>query len=214
MAKRQKPLPIRTRIKELRQVKASDLRANPLNWRTHPQTQRDTLHEVLVEIGYADALIARELPDGTLELIDGHLRAEMTPDQDVPVLVVDVNEVEARKLLATLDPLVAMAETNREALSNLLSEIQSEKDKVKAVLDGMRQDVEAAIPLMDCEIVGPDRNRRLRVGASRTVISFGRLAAFVDIDSARALADAVTARWGDDWGEKFVAWALQEIKKA
>ena len=34
---------IRDRIKELRRVKASQLRPNPKNWRTHPQAQRDVL---------------------------------------------------------------------------------------------------------------------------------------------------------------------------
>ena len=58
------------------------------------------LRALLTEIGYADALIARELPDGQLQLIDGHLRAETTPDEQVPVLVLDVTEEEADKLLA------------------------------------------------------------------------------------------------------------------
>jgi hypothetical protein len=42
---------------------------------------------------------ARELPDGRLQLIDGHLRAETTLDDVVPVLVLDVIEEEADKLL-------------------------------------------------------------------------------------------------------------------
>ena len=66
---------IRDRIKELRRVKADRLRPHPKNWRTHPQRQQDALRGILAEIGYADALLARELPDGSLELIDGHLRA-------------------------------------------------------------------------------------------------------------------------------------------
>jgi hypothetical protein len=105
---------IRDRIKELRRVKAKELRANPKNWRRHPKIQVDALQALLSEIGYADALIARELPDGKLLLIDGHLRADITPDNEVPVLVLDVTEEEADKLLATLDPLSAMAETDAE----------------------------------------------------------------------------------------------------
>src|SRR3972149_5815743 len=77
---------IRDRIKELRRVRASDLKPNPRNWRTHPSGQQDALRGVLAEVGYADALLARELADGTLMLIDGHLRAEPTPDAVVPVL--------------------------------------------------------------------------------------------------------------------------------
>jgi len=66
---------IRDRIKELRRVKASDLLPNPKNWRTHPVAQQDGLRTMLAKVGYADAVIARETPDG-LMLIDGHLRAE------------------------------------------------------------------------------------------------------------------------------------------
>ena len=80
---------IRDRIKELRRVKASQLRPHPQNWRSHPPDQQDALRGVLAEIGYAGALLARELPDGSLELIDGHLRAETTPEMEVPVLIVD-----------------------------------------------------------------------------------------------------------------------------
>ena len=95
---------IRDRIKELRRVRARDLIAHPKNFRVHPAVQTRALRTLLSDIGYADALIARELPDGRLELIDGHLRVETTPDAMVPVLVLDVNEAEADKLLATLDP--------------------------------------------------------------------------------------------------------------
>jgi hypothetical protein len=114
----QRLMKIRDRIKELRRVKASELLPNPKNWRTHPQHQRDALKGVLAEVGYADALLARETPDG-LQLIDGHLRAETTPDQEVPVLVLDVDEREADYLLATHDPLAALAEANTEALRSL-----------------------------------------------------------------------------------------------
>jgi len=100
---------VRDRIKELRRVKASQLHPNPRNWRTHPQPQQDALRGLLAEVGFADALLARQREDGELELIDGHLRAETTPDQMVPVLVLDVSADEAAKILATHDPLASMA---------------------------------------------------------------------------------------------------------
>jgi ParB-like chromosome segregation protein Spo0J len=126
---------IRDRIKELRRVKASSLRPHPKNWRTHPKAQQDALRGLLAEVGYADALLARELPDGTLELIDGHLRAETTPDMEVPVLVLDINDAEAAKILATLDPLGGMAEANERILADLLAEVQTESEAVQALLD-------------------------------------------------------------------------------
>jgi ParB-like chromosome segregation protein Spo0J len=135
---------IRDRIKEFRRVKASQLRPHPKNWRTHPTAQQDALRGVLAEIGYADALLARELSDGSLELIDGHLRAEITPDVDVPVLVLDLDEQEAAKLLALHDPLAGMAEANDEVLAELLSHVETENDAVQSLLDQMLGDSAAA----------------------------------------------------------------------
>jgi hypothetical protein len=100
---------IKDRIKELRRIKASDLPPHPKNWRTHPTAQLDALRGVLSEIGWADALLVRETPSG-LQLIDGHARTEVAPDAGVPVLVLDVTDEEADKILATHDPLAAMAE--------------------------------------------------------------------------------------------------------
>ena len=91
---------IRDRIVELRRVPASTLIANPRNWRKHPKAQQDALRGVLADVGYADALLARETPEG-LVLIDGHLRAEITPEAMVPVLILDVTEAEANKILLT-----------------------------------------------------------------------------------------------------------------
>ena len=81
--------------------------------------------------------LARELPDGSLELIDGHLRAETTPDADVPVLVLDLDEQEAAKLLALHDPLAGMAEANDEVLAELLAQVETENDAVQSLLDRM-----------------------------------------------------------------------------
>jgi hypothetical protein len=67
---------IRDRIKELRRVRAGDLKPQPKNWRVHPESQKNALRGLLAEIGYADVLLTRELLDGSLQIIDGHLRAE------------------------------------------------------------------------------------------------------------------------------------------
>ena len=130
---------IRDRIKELRRVKASELVPSPRNWREHPQTQVDALSGVLEEIGYADALLARELPDGHLELIDGHCRREISPDEEVPVLILDLDEHEAAKLMTVLDPLAAMAEANPDALGALIGEIETDSDALRAMLDDLAE---------------------------------------------------------------------------
>jgi hypothetical protein len=125
---------IRNRVKSLRMVPASDLRPNPKNWRTHPKAQQDALRGVLAEVGLADACLARELPDGSLMLIDGHLRAETLGDGDVPVLILDVTEAEADKLLATLDPLAAMADSDAAKLDELLRNVDTGSEALQQML--------------------------------------------------------------------------------
>lgn len=131
---------VRDRIRELRRVPARDLQPNPRNWRTHPAEQRNALRGVLAEVGYADALLARELPDGTLQLVDGHLRAETTPDAMVPVLVLDIDDAEADKLLLTLDPLAKMAQTSDEELQTLLANVQTESEALRSLMNSLVAD--------------------------------------------------------------------------
>src|ERR1039458_7251367 len=134
-SKPRKTLQIRDRIKELRRVRAGDLVPHAENWRVHPRSQVTALRGVLDHVGYASALIVRELPDGTLQLIDGHLRAELTPEAIVPVLIVDLDEEEAKYVLLTHDPLGAMAGSDVDRLKALLQSVHSNDDAVNALLE-------------------------------------------------------------------------------
>lgn len=125
---------IRNRVKELRHIPASELRPNPKNWRTHPDAQKNALRGILAEVGMADACLARELPDGSLMLIDGHLRAETAADATVPVLVLDVTEAEADKILATLDPLAAMADSDAAKLDELLRNMDTGSEALQKLM--------------------------------------------------------------------------------
>jgi hypothetical protein len=79
--------------------------------------------------------MVRELPDGSLQIVDGHLRAETTPDALVPVLVVDLDDKEADKVLATFDPLAAMAEPDEAQLEALLKGIETDSEALAALLE-------------------------------------------------------------------------------
>jgi len=125
---------IRDRIRELRRIPASELVPHLKNWRRHPDKQKKAMRAVLQEIGYADALLARQDESGQLILIDGHLRADVTPNQDVPVLILDVTEVEADKILATLDPLASMAELDADAWTALIDGIDSDLPEFRDLL--------------------------------------------------------------------------------
>lgn len=110
---------MRNRICDHRTARAGDLVPHPLNWRTHPEGQRRALEALYEEVGFARSLLAYERPDGRLQLIDGHLRRDMTPDEEVTVEVLDVTDAEANKLLLSLDPLAALAGADEDALAEL-----------------------------------------------------------------------------------------------
>jgi hypothetical protein len=125
----------RNRIKEHRRVRAGDLVPHEHNWRRHPAEQRAALEAILDDVGFARSLLAYELPDGRLKLIDGHLRADLDPDALVTVEVLDVGDEEARKLLLTIDPLAALAQADQAALDALRQVTETDQ----AALDGLWQ---------------------------------------------------------------------------
>jgi hypothetical protein len=112
--------PIRNRIKAHRRVRAGDLVPHELNFRAHPDVQRKALAALYAEVGFARSLLAYELPDGRLKLLDGHLRRDLDPDMEVDVEVLDVNDDEARALLLSIDPLAALAQTQEQLRDRLL----------------------------------------------------------------------------------------------
>ena len=86
------PEPIRNRIKGHRRVRAADLVPHEWNFRLHPEPQRAALQALYREVGFARSLLAYELPDGRLKLLDGHLRRDLDPDMEVDVEVLDLSE--------------------------------------------------------------------------------------------------------------------------
>lgn len=130
-----KPAPWQNRIvgHEDRDPKA--LKANEANWRRHPRAQQKALGGVLDEVGIVQGVIWNRR---TERLVDGHLRVELAlkrKEAAVPVTVVDLSEAEERLVLATLDPLAAMAEADDEALKGLLADIEVQDEALRRMLD-------------------------------------------------------------------------------
>ncbi|MBN1581069.1 MAG: hypothetical protein JXA89_10230, partial [Anaerolineae bacterium] len=106
---------IRDRIIEFSRMQGRELMDNEGNWRLHPRFQRDALRGILGNVGIADALKAYySKRQGGLTLVDGHLRTDEYPDVEWPVLILDITDEEADLLLATYDPLAALAGMDRE----------------------------------------------------------------------------------------------------
>ena len=113
----------------------SNLVANPKNWRTHPPAQEAAMRDVLDEIGWVQEVIVNKR---TGRLVDGHMRVSMAArraEDTVPVSYVDLSPEEEDKVLATLDPLGAMAKVDKEALANLKEGIDSDRAALSALLE-------------------------------------------------------------------------------
>jgi DNA modification methylase len=124
----------RNRIKAHRRVRAGDLLPHELNFRVHPELQKRALLGLYQEVGFARSLLAYELPDGRLKLIDGHLRRDLDPDMEVDVEILDVTDAEARLLLSSMDPLVALAQSSKDQLEKLLKEINPQSAALQTML--------------------------------------------------------------------------------
>lgn len=127
------------RIKEFRRVSASDLRANPSNFRRHPATQLTALRGSLNELGKAAPLIAYYDESGFLTLIDGHARLEVDPRGEWDVAIVDLSPEEANLAMALIDPLAAMAETDATVLNTLLRETSTTDTALQSFLDTLTE---------------------------------------------------------------------------
>lgn len=101
------------------------LLANPANWRIHPKAQQDTLAGVLSEVGWVQNVIVNRR---TGFVVDGHLRVALAiskQEPTIPVVYVDLEPHEEALILATIDPLAAMAATDKAQLDALLRDVET-----------------------------------------------------------------------------------------
>ena len=108
---------------------------NPRNWRVHPLNQQNALKGVLEEVGWVQEVIINQR---TGRLVDGHLRCQLAAREGaktIPVKYVDLSEEEEALVLATLDPIAAMAATDKQKLDELFAGIESENENVRKMMD-------------------------------------------------------------------------------
>ena len=112
-------------------VDPEQLLAHPLNARRHPGPQREALRESVGNIGWVAPVVANQQ---TGHLLDGHARVEeaITAGETVPVVYVDLTEDEERFVLATLDPISAMATYDFETVDLLLEGCREAGNQVGA----------------------------------------------------------------------------------
>src|SRR3972149_5705425 len=124
----------RNRIIGHSEVDPTELLANPRNWRIHPQNQQEALEGRLSEVGWVDEIIVNQR---TGFVVDGHLRVALALRREqtsLPVKYVDLSEAEEQLVLASLDPIAAMAATDVEKLDELLREASAQDEQARKFL--------------------------------------------------------------------------------
>ena len=147
---------------------AAALAANEANWRSHGAAQQAALAAVLEHIGWVQQIVVNLRSSvawgerrGVETLVDGHLRAELAlrqgPETELPVTYVDLDPDEERLILASLDPIAAMAHADRDQLVALLASVHSDDDAVRALIEDIARQEHIALPasggLIDSDMV-------------------------------------------------------------
>jgi hypothetical protein len=140
--------PIRNRIKGHRRVRAGELVPHAWKYPFHPDEQKDALRALYQEVGFARSLLAYELPDGRLKLIDGHLRRDIDPDMEVEVEILDVNEDEARELLSSIDPLVGLGVMQEQLYERLRQNTPTAQPELDAFWEAAARENEEELERM------------------------------------------------------------------
>lgn len=118
-----------------------ELQANPENWRTHPARQLDALRGILASVGWVQRVIVNK---NTGFILDGHARVELAAangETEIPVVFVDLEPDEERLVLATLDPIGALAGTDTSQLEALLDSVSTDDPALQALLDELRDGI-------------------------------------------------------------------------
>jgi hypothetical protein len=124
----------------------AELAENPRNWRTHPDTQLAALADAIADVGWAGACLYNER---TNRLIDGHLRRTIGLVQGtnkIPVLVGNWSEEQELRILATLDPIGALAQADSAKLESLLHEVSTGSDALQQLLADLARDAGIVSP--------------------------------------------------------------------
>lgn len=115
-------------------VAPDQLLAHPHNFRRHPGAQRDALRGSLRELGWIAPVLVNKT---TGHMLDGHARVEEALSAgvlEVPVAYVEVPEDKESLAMLSLDPIAAMAETDKEQLDELLRDVSTGESGLQAML--------------------------------------------------------------------------------
>ena len=145
-----------SRIVGHEKVDPATLKANPLNHRLHPKTQRDVVRDSINEIGFIKSVTVNRLSG---LIVDGHERVmqavesqKENPDLLIDVEFVELTPGEEAKALAVLDASSELAEVDPEQITALLDVADFDDGLLKELAESLKPDDDQIdIDLVDVE---------------------------------------------------------------
>lgn len=114
---------MRDRVIELVRLPASQLVEHPSNPSIHSDQQRAIVGRLMHDVGMVDVLKGRRLPDGRVQIFDGHLRRDIAGDEVVPVIITDLDESEFNAVTAQFDWTTTLKTFDTSRLEELIESI-------------------------------------------------------------------------------------------
>lgn len=212
----------RNRIVRFEFIKAGELGSHEGNFRLHPGIQSDAMRGMLSEVGWVNAVLAFE-EDGRLVLFDGHLRKDLEPDDQIPVIVTDLTRAEADLVLATHDFITSLAEVDEAKLTSLTKDIDANDASVRSLIatlegeDAQGDDEESGDELDGSECKGidllPHEHYDYVVVLARTTQEWGVLVELLGLEEVRDVK-VRNKKMGVGLGRAVEAGKLIEILRA
>lgn len=117
------------------EVPPDQLLSHPDNWRIHPKFQQEALRGVINDIGFIKSVTVNKR---TGRVVDGHLRVTLALRDQIPLIpveYVDLSEEEEAEALLTIDPIAALAASDKENLDHLLRRVNTDQESVMKLLE-------------------------------------------------------------------------------
>jgi hypothetical protein len=122
------------------------LKMNSLNWKIHLDDQRESLNGLMKKIGWVNGVVVNKRSSdewgeekGVETIVDGHCRVEeaiSNSEEEVPVVLVDLSPEEEKIILASFDPISALALEDTKTAELIRSSLNEFDNKLKIQLFG------------------------------------------------------------------------------
>jgi ParB-like chromosome segregation protein Spo0J len=146
MSKAKLEKPFRNKVTGHGIMSVEDLAANPLNWRTHGDAQKQALAGAIDDVGYIRSVTFNKT---TGHVLDGHLRVKLALEsgvKELPVEFVELSPDDEAKALLTLDPIGAMAGADKANMESLLQMVNSDDERMQELLESIRNTISLPTP--------------------------------------------------------------------